>query len=304
MSTSRLVYYLREAMLTFVQHRRLHIVAVVVMSVAVAILGLFLMLMFNANRFLNTLGAQAKIIVFLRDDIQPDQRQAIEDVLTQVAPAQAVRYISKAQAWDDFASWYPKSAHLLEGLGPKSLPASLMLKLPADARSDVALTTLQQRLARLPGIDEVEYGAQWREGFRKLLRVLRFVSLVGGGMLGLGMVLIMANTTRLALYTHLPDIEIMQLVGATDRFIGYPFVLTGMIQGLLSALLGLGILLGIYHMVLGSLSALIADMLGLYTLRFLPWSVVLGMTVGSLVVGYLGSALTLHRMLRILRMAS
>jgi hypothetical protein len=57
-------------------------------------------------------------------------------------------------------------------------------------------------------------------------------------------------------------------------------------------------------MVLGSLSALIADTLGLYTLRFLPWSVVLGMTVGSLVVGYLGSALTLHRMLRILRTAS
>jgi cell division transport system permease protein len=298
------MYYLREAMLTFVQHRRLHTVAIVVMSIAVAILGLFLMLTFNANRFLDTLGAQARVIVFLHDDIQPAQRQAVEDVLNQVAPAQSVRYISQAQAWQDFVSWYPESPQLLEGLGPESLPASLILQLPADARSDVTLTTLQQRLARLPGIDEVEYGAQWREGFRKLLRGIRFVSLVGGVMLGLGMVLIMANTTRLALYTHLPDIEIMQLVGATDRFIGGPFVLTGMIQSLLSALFGLGILLGIYQTVMGSLSTLLADTIGLYTLRFLPWSVVLGMTVGSLVVGYLGSALTLNRMLRILRTAS
>jgi cell division protein FtsX len=298
------MYYLREALLTFVQHRRLHTVAIVVMSIAVAILGLFLMLTFNANRFLDTLGAQARVIVFLHDDIQPAQRQAVEDVLNQVAPAQSVRYISQAQAWQDFVSWYPESPQLLEGLGPESLPASLILQLPADARSDVTLTTLQQRLARLPGIDEVEYGAQWREGFRKLLRGIRFVSLVGGVMLGLGMVLIMANTTRLALYTHLPDIEIMQLVGATDRFIGCPFVLTGMIQGLLSALFGLGILLGIYQTVMGSLSTLLADTIGLYTLRFLPWSVVLGMAVGSLVVGYLGSALTLKRMLRILRTAS
>jgi cell division transport system permease protein len=303
-STSRLLYYLREALLTFVQHRRLYTVAVVVMSVAIAILGLFLMLTFNANRFLNTLGAQARVIVFLRDDIQPGQRQAIEDVLSQVAPAQAVRYISKAQAWEDFASWYPKSTQLLEGLGPESLPASLMLKLPADSQSDAALVTLQQRLARLPGIDEVEYGAQWREGFRKLLQVARLGRLIGGGVLGLGMILIMANTTRLALYTHLPDIEIMQLVGATDGFISYPFVLTGMIQGLLSAVVGLGILACVYQTMLGSLSTLIVDTSGLYTLRFLPWSAVLSMIVGSLVVGYLGSALTLHRMLRILRTAS
>jgi cell division transport system permease protein len=303
-STSRLLYYLREALLTCVQHRRLHAVAVVVMSVAIAILGLFLMLTFNANRFLNTLGAQARVIVFLRDDIQPGQRQAIEDVLSQVAPVQAVRYISKAQAWEDFASWYPTSTRLLEGLGPESLPASLMLNLPADTQSDAALATLQQRLARLPGIDEVEYGAQWREGFRKLLQVVRLGSLIGGGMLGLGMILIMANTTRLALYTHLPDIEIMQLVGATDGFISYPFVLAGMIQGLLSAVVGLGLLWFVYQTVLGSLSTLIADTLGLYTLRFLPWSVVLGMIVGSFVVGYLGSALTLQLMLRILRTAS
>ncbi len=301
---SRLMYYLHEAFLTLVQHRRLYSVAIVVMSVAVAILALFLLLTFNVSLILNTLGAQARVIVFLNDDIQPAQRQAIEDALHNVDHAQTVRYVSKAQAWEDFASWYPESGQFLEGLGPESLPASLVLQLPAAARSNVALTTLRQRLARLPGIDEVEYGAQWRDGFRKLLRGIRLASLVGGALLGLGMVLIMANTTRLALYTHLHDIEIMQLVGATDRFISWPFVLTGMMLGLLSAWCGLGILLAMYQTVLRSLSMLLSNTLGLHTLHFLPWSVVLGITVGGLIVGYLGSALTLNRMLRILRAAS
>lgn len=298
------MYYLREAWLTLVQHRRLHIVAIAMMSVAVAILALFLLLTFNVNRILNALGAQAKVIIFLHDRVQPEQRQAIEDVLHDVAHAEAVRYISKAQAWEDFTSWYPESRQILEGFGPESLPASLVLQLPADAQSDATLRSLQQRLARLPGIDEVEYGAQWRDGFRMFLRGIRLVSLVGGGLLALGMIIIIANTTRLALYIHLHDIEIMQLVGATDRFIGWPFLLTGMIQGVLGALVGLGLLLGVYQTVLESFNALLSETLGVHVLRFLPCSVVLGLTVGSLAVGYLGSAWTLNRMLRALRVAS
>lgn len=149
------MYYLREALLTFVQHRRLHLVAIVVMSVAVAMLALFLLLTFNTYLLLNTLGAQASVIVFLNDDIQLPQRRAIEEALNDTARTQAVRYVSKAQAWKDFISWYPKSSQLLDGLGPDALPASLVLQLPASAQSDVVLTTLQQRLTRLPGIDEV-----------------------------------------------------------------------------------------------------------------------------------------------------
>ncbi len=298
------MYYLREAWLTLVQHRRLHAVAIVMMSVAVSILALFLMLTFNANLILNRLGAQARIVIFLDDQIQPDQRQAIEAVLHDVPKAEAIRYVSKAQAWEDFVAWYPESGQLLEGLAADALPASLVLKLPADAQSDVALSALQQRLARLPGIDEVEYDAQWRASFRMLLRGVRLVSLIGGGLLGLGMLIIMANTTRLTLYTRLHDIEIMQLVGATERFISWPFLLTGIIQGLLGACFGLGLLWAMHQTVLGAFHKWLSETLSMHDLLFLPGSAVLGIVGGSLAVGFLGSAFTLNRMLRILRVTS
>ncbi len=304
MSTSRLMYYLREAWLTLIQHRRLHATAIVMMSVAVSILALFLLLMLNANLILNQLGGQAKVIIFLDDRIQPAQRRAIEAILHDVAKADDVRYVSKAQAWEDFASWYPQSHQLLEGLGPESLPASLVMQLSASAQSDAALGALRQRLARLPGIEEVEYGAQWRASFRMLLRGVRFASWIGGGLLGLGMLIMMANTTRLALYSRLHDIEIMQLVGATERFISWPFLVTGMVQSLLGMLVGLGFLLGMYQTVLNPLNAWLSATLGFQALRFLPWSAIIGIAVGSLAVGYLGSAFTLNRMLRILRVTS
>jgi cell division transport system permease protein len=297
----RLVYVVREAQLTLLQHRRLHAIAVLILSVAVAILTLFLLVMFNTRLVLQELGAQAKVIVFLDDAIQSEQRQAIETALNSIAGLQAVRYISKAQAWQDFTSWFPESPQLVEGLDLNPLPASYVVNLAPDAQSDTVLHTLQQRLSRLAGIDEVEYGTKWRRGFRTVLQGVRWVSLVGGVALGVGIVFIMANTMRLTLYTRLHDIEIMQLVGATERFISGPFILIGMLQGLVGAVIGLGLLFGLYHTVLSALGEWLSEIIGPHPFRFLPWQAIGATVVGGLVLGCLGSALALNRMLRLLQ---
>jgi cell division transport system permease protein len=280
--------------------RRLHAIAILILSVAVAILTLFLLVMFNTRLVLQELGSQAKVIIFLDDAIQSDQRQTIETALNSVAGLQAVRYISKAQAWQDFASWFPESPQLVEGLDLNPLPASYVVNLAPEAQSDTMLHTLQQRLSRLSGIDEVEYGAKWRRGFRTVLQGVQWVSLIGGITLGVGIVFIMANTMRLTLYTRLHDIEIMQLVGATDRLISGPFVLIGMIQGLVGTLVGLGLLFGLYHTMLSALGELLSDIIGPHPFRFLPWQAIGGTVIGGLVLGCLGSALALNRMLRLL----
>ena len=298
MDAGHLVYVVREAQLTLLQHRRLHAIAILILSVAVAILTLFLLVMFNTRLVLQELGAQAKVIVFLEDAIQPDQRQGIETALNSVAGLQAVRYISKAQAWQDFTSWFPESPQLVEGLDLNPLPASYIVNLAPDAQSDTVLHTLQQRLSRLAGIDEVEYGTKWRRGFRTVLQGVRWVSLVGGLALGVGIVFIMANTMRLTLYTRLHDIEIMQLVGATERLISGPFLLIGMMQGLVGALIGLGLLFGLYHTMLSALGELLFEIIGPHPFRFLPWQAIGATVIGGLLLGYLGSTFALRRMLR------
>ena len=301
MDTGQLAYVAREAQLTLFQHRRLHFTAVLIISVSVTILMLFLLIMFNTQRFVQEFGAQAKIIVFLDDGIQPNQHHDIETTLQDVVGAQAVQYISKAQAWQDFTTWFPDNPDLLTGVEPNPLPASFVIQLTPEAQFDTAFNTLQERLPRLPGIDEVEYGTRWRRGFRTVLDGIRWASIVGGIVLGAGIICIMANTTRLTLYTRLHDIEIMQLVGATERLISGPFLLIGMIQGLVGALMGLGLLYGIYHTLFSALGEVLSELIGPHPWRFLPWPIVGGTIIGSLILGYLGSAFSLNRMLRTLR---
>jgi cell division transport system permease protein len=275
----------------------------VMIAVAVMILTFFILLTFNTKLLLQALGAQAKVVVFLKDEAQPEQRQAIEATLRSVAGAEDVQYISKAQAWRDLIDWFPESSRFLADSAPNPLPASFVLQLTPQAQVDAFLPPLKARLSRLSGIDEVEYGTQWRQGFQAVRQVVRLMSLAGGIVLGFGIAIIMASTTRLTLYAHSYDVEVMQLIGATDRFISAPFLLVGIIQSLVGAVLGLSLVFVLHCTIVASLSTMLSEISGLPPLRFLPWPILSGILGGSLGLGYLGSALALYRMLRTLPIA-
>jgi cell division transport system permease protein len=161
-----------------------------------------------------------------------------------------------------------------------------------------------QRLSRLPGVDEVEYGASWRQGFQTAVRIVAGVSLASGVLLSLGIVFIIANTIRLTVYMRLHEIEIMQLVGATERCIKGPFLLLGMGQGCLGALMALGVLFGLYQMFIERLNTTLFMTFGFQQLTFLPWRMSVGVVAGSTLLGYIGSAVILSRSLRALHVAS
>lgn len=303
MRYGNLAYFTQEALLTLRQKRRLHAIAITMISIAVLILALFLLVVCNTRLLLQELGAQAKVIVFLNDPIQPAQRHAIEAELWHFPGTQSVDYVSKEQAWNDFTTWFRDGKLLLEGLQQNPLPASYVMRLSPHAQRDAMVPALAQRLSRLPGVEEVEYGARWRQGFQSVVRGIELLSLVSGVLLSLGIVFIIANTVRLTIYTRLHEIEIMHLVGATERFIQGPFLITGMVQGFLGALIALGVLFGLYETLIDRLNHILSITFDLPQLPFLSWLMIGGLVAGSTLLGYIGSALTLSRTLRALHVS-
>lgn len=287
-------------MLTLAQNRRLHVIAITTIGIAVTIFILFLLVATNAKRLLHEVGAQAQVIVFLTDDIQPAQRETIATQLQEFAAAQAVRYVSKDQAWQDFTSWFQGGSLSSADLPHNPLPASYMLQLSPHAANDTAIAPFIQRIARLSGVEEVQYGAEWRRSFQTAVWLLQKLSFVGSCLLGLGVMCIVANTMRLTVYTRLHEIEVMQLVGATEGFIKGPFILIGLLQSWLGTLLALGIAAGLYYTVLDPLSTTLSATFGLGPLQFLSKLLLGSIVIGNLVLGYLGSTLALRRALRVL----
>jgi cell division transport system permease protein len=297
-------YVTHEAWLALCPKYRLHVTAAAMISVAVFILAAFLWLTANIRTWLHEVETQAKIIIFLTDDVSPAQREAIAAELWRFPGTYSVHYVSQKQAWDDFITWFDDGKRLMEGLQQNPLPASYVLQLTPQTHDEAAMQGLVRQLTRLSGVEEVEYGASWRQGFRGVARFVETTSLVSGVLLSVGIVFIIANTVRLTVYTRLSEIEIMQLVGASAGFITGPFLLLGMIQGGLGALLALGLLWGLYLGMVDYLHQLLIVTFGLQQLAFLPWYMIVGVVLGCIVLGCIGSAVTLNRFLRTLSTSS
>ena len=109
-------------------------------------------------------------------------------------------------------------------------------------------------------------------------------------------IFIVANTIRLVLYSRREEVEIMRLVGATDRFIKAPFYIEGLIQGIMGGIIGLGVLFLMFIAISSNMEQDISS--GMISIRFLSPVILLGLLTGSMFVGWLGCYLSLKQFLK------
>src|SRR6185436_5629193 len=116
-------------------------------------------------------------------------------------------------------------------------------------------------------VDQVQYDWEWIVRLRRLIQIINVVGLIAGGVLGIAAAFTIANVIRLTMMLYREEIEIMRLVGATERIIRGPFLIEGFLQGLLWGVLFTG---------------------------FLPWQKVAALVAGGMVAGWLGSWLSVR----------
>jgi cell division transport system permease protein len=136
----------------------------------------------------------------------------------------------------------------MDGLGDIELPASFEIVFTEVSRDDIDPHAIKAELEGLDGVDEVQYSEQWIERFEGFLYVLKLVGAIIGILLCVAVLFITTNTIKLTIYARRDEIEISKIVGATDWFVRMPFLIEGAIQGLLSGLLALAILVLTYSL--------------------------------------------------------
>jgi cell division transport system permease protein len=273
-------------------------VAVVTIAVSLFLIGLFALLLANMGGILERFGREVRLTVYVAEGLGADGERALLQRVRREPGVERAEPVSKQDALERFRRRLGGDAALLEGLEENPLPASIEVDLVPAERSAAGLASLSARLAALPGAAEVSHGHAWVEGYARALSLLRAAAFAIGGVLALAALVIVTNTIRLAVYARRDEIDILMLVGATRTFVSIPFLLEGLVQGVLGGLLALALVYGVFSLLGGPLQGAFTFLLGHATPAFLGSGARAVLVAGGAALGVIGSAAALLQGLR------
>ena len=237
-----LEYAVREGWASLRRSRGSSAFAVVAIALAITVLGALLLLTWNAQRLLAQWTTAAEFSVYLRDDATSEQRGAIEALIDQSGATDQREYVSKTDALARFRRQFADLASLTQGFDDNPFPASLEVRVRANAGTDGRADTLVRRVAALPGVADVRYDREWLTRLASGLNAVRGAGLALALLMAMAAGVTVATVVRLGLHSRRDEIEIMRLVGSPMSFIRGPFVAEGLMQGGLGAVLAVAFL--------------------------------------------------------------
>jgi cell division transport system permease protein len=200
-----------------------------VILMLVLLSALFLVIS-GLNAGLEFIESKVAVTAQLEDDILEPARERLIEEVAAMPGVESVEYVSPEAAWERLEAAYEETGQTLETGGAEiNLFASLEVSLAdPDASSDVSAA-----LAAEPDVTRVLTKQAEYDTLLNIINVIRTVGIVGVGLVGLTVLFMIINTIRIAVYSRASEIEIMRLVGASDSFIRWPFILEGILCGLI-----------------------------------------------------------------------
>ena len=288
-------HHVREAWDGLWRNPMLSLLSAAAIGISLYVLGLFLLVALNLNRFVEELGRQTQVQVYLREEVTPEQMRTLRAEFASDPAIAAVRFITKADARSRFQRDFPTLRDLPQRVGGNPFPASFELEVLDTYREPEALDRISKSYQKAPGVEEVRYDRDWTE------RLAAIVALVRRGGYGLGALLAFAAlvtvgaTVRLTVLARREEIEIMKLVGATAGFIRGPFMLAAAAQGLAGGVLAVAGLFATHRFVERAEIFRANPFLSIVAGRFLPGGASLALAAGGALLGIVAALLSLRR---------
>jgi cell division transport system permease protein len=284
-----LAYAFNEAVASLWRSRRSALLAMLTIAAGLFVLGFFLVVQTNLRRVLDRWSQAAELAVYLKDDATADQRQTVEALMDRSGLTASRVYVSKEDAAARFRQDFPDLAATAAALGRNPFPASIEVRLNPDARATGdAVDQLVATLASSAGVADVRYDRRLLGRLTSAISFVRGIGAIVALMLAVAAALTVSNVVRLTAYARRDEIEIMQLVGAPLTYVRGPFVLEGVLQGGVGALVAILVLWAVFLAGRARYGHYAADALGISGFAFLPAELWLMLLAGGMALGCIG----------------
>jgi len=291
-----LLFSLSEGTLSLWRSRMLNLLSIGTIMFAMFILGSFIFVALNLRNLTINWQEQIQFNIFLKDAITPAEQQQLQSFLNEHLLVETAVFLSKEDARKkfekDFEGYAEASAELQENPFPASFQVALLKGIEKDA-----FQTLRTNLEQFKGIDEIFYD---EEIFKRLTFFANLIQMAGwffGSIMVFSSIFSISNVLKLTFFTRREEVDIMKLVGASRSYIRGPFIVEGVLQGLVGALFGVVLVFMGYVFLTYYLGSSEESIFSNLELVFIPFTWLITLILAGGFSGLLGSLFSLNQFL-------
>ena len=293
MKGTSLKYLTHEGFRNVWVNRLMSLASVTVLMACLIIMGAGIMIYFNINNVVDKVQSQNVVMVYVADDASEDETTQIGTSLKGISNVESCEFVPKEVAFQEQIQSMGGDAALFEGFDEIPLPDAYKVTVKD-------LSQFENTVSQIKQINKVDSVRENSDLASKLLSLRHAVSIVSVGlviMLFLVALFIISNTIRITMFSRKLEISIM--VGATNWFIRWPFMIEGMILGTISGIVSLGVLWGLYAVA----EKVFAQTLSLIGFSLVPfseywWQILLVFVAIGLFTGGFGSLVSMAKYLK------
>ncbi|MBO5557066.1 MAG: permease-like cell division protein FtsX [Oscillospiraceae bacterium] len=292
---SRTGYLIREGFRSIKTHGFMSFASVTIIMACLIIMGSVTLLSVNIDALIKDLENQNEVVAFVDESITDETvAKDLESSLEAVDNVSDAEFVTRVQAMDSFMSKYDDD--LREGIDESVFRHRFIIHL-----DDIALMAqTKAALEAVPGIAKVNAHLEYADAFVTIRNIVSVVSLILTVILVFVSVFIMSNTIKLATFGRREEIAIMKMVGAANGFIRMPFVIEGLVLGILGGGLAFFAEWGLYSLLTGRLmGTLTGSFLSLVPFRAVMLPVLVAFLAISVLVGVFGGVNAIRNYLKV-----
>ncbi|PCJ18963.1 MAG: hypothetical protein COB02_09525 [Candidatus Cloacimonadota bacterium] len=292
MKLNTISFYFSEALLGFRNAGIMAWATISTVAISLTILGSFLLFYSNLNTLLASLQNQLQINFYLSDTATDQQLEDLVLKIKQDINIESHQFIDKNEALSQMKKDLHNDAPLLNNLNVNPLPNTITIQLKPNAN----MQNFRKSFDSLEIIEDSSTGKDWVDHLLKMINMTKSIGSWIVILLGLANLSIIVNTIRLTVFARKDQIEIMRLVGATNWFIRMPFLIEGMLQGFIGAVLAIICLYFGYSYLINEITSIVPNLFSIVqTVAFIP--LIIKLLFLGIALGLFGSLLSLRRFL-------
>lgn len=237
---SKIIYLFHEGIRNLWRHKLTTFTAVGSVFFSLLIIGVFIIVHQNSHQLIDYIRSKYKIEVFFEDHVTNEDAQIAVDQIKELDGVQSIALITKEDALRIYQDQFDEN--LINILGYNPLPTSAVINLEKHGNTEVDVEPLITALEKIPNVDEVVYeGTLIRRVEYFYKTTAKIISYIAIGLLIITIIVI-SNTVKLSVYAKQDLIQNLKSIGATKLFIKTPFIIEGILDGIIGAILAIIVL--------------------------------------------------------------